>query len=287
MIKIDFSRVIPPRFGAYLLGIVPGLFFESSIAIGNPHFAVSALSRVRDIYPFGPYALLAAFLTSCLLVGQGFIIMAWFADVLIAYAFALWRYAIRITFGSQWLYRCFARLQGIPPKQNGFIRLLSRVIFWARMSGFSSEARPVLKCLHVAVERLLKVRYGIDRSRESLGARWDDSEWGVWYSALGKPLRNFQEASIVSRTFLGCGLAGLTALYALPALRGRYFIALCATFTFGGCFSSVDLLLWRIKPVRRGIARLKSVLLELSEAGVVTERRQVDSVNAAIDADEE
>src|SRR6202030_3252468 len=98
MIKIDLSKVIPPRLGAYLLGIVPGMFFESSIAIGNPHFAASVLSRVRDIYPFGPYALLAAFLASCLLIGQGFIIMAWFADLLIASVFALWRYAIRITF---------------------------------------------------------------------------------------------------------------------------------------------------------------------------------------------
>jgi hypothetical protein len=132
---------------------------------------------------------------------------------------------------------------------------------------------------------LLKVRYGIDRTAASLSPRWDDSEWGVWYSALGKPLRDFQEASIVSRTFLGCGLAGLTALYALPALRGRYFIALCATFTLGGCFSSVDLLLWRVRPVRRGVARLKSVLLELSEASAIAERRKGDSASIGIDAD--
>ena len=284
MIKIDLSKAIPPRLVTYLLGIIPGVFFETSIAIGNPHFAASVISRVREICPFGPYALLALFLASGLLIGQGFILGAWIADLLIASVFVLWRYAIRITFGSQWLYHRFAKLQFIPPKQTTFIRWLGRVILWAR-GGFSSEARPVLKCLHLAVQRLLKVRYGIDRTRIH-GGQWDDSEWRVWYSALGKPLKGLQEASMVSRTFLGCGLAGLTALYASPALRGRYFIALCFIFTFAGCFTSVDLLQWKVNPVRRGMERLQSVLLELSEASAITERRDDDS-SLGIDADEE
>jgi hypothetical protein len=224
MIKIDLSKAISPRLGVYLLGIVPGLFFESSIAIANTHFAASAISRVREVYPFGSYALLALFLASGLLIGQVFITMGWITELPIISTFALWRYAIRITFGSQWLYRLFAKLQGIPPKRNIFIRLLSRVIFWARGRGFSSEARPVLRCLHVAVQRLLKVRYGIDKI---YSGQFDEGELGVWYSVLGKPVKGFQEAIMVMRTFLGCGLAGLTALYASPALRGG-ISSLCA-----------------------------------------------------------
>jgi hypothetical protein len=218
------------------------------------------------------------------LIGQGFIITAWIADLLIASAFALWRYAIRITLGSQWLYRYFAKLQGIPPKQNLLIRLLNRVIFRARRREFSSAARPVLKCLHVAVRRLLKVHYGIDSS--DVG-QWDDSEWGTWNSVLGKPLKGLREAAMASRTFLGCGLAGLTALYASPSLRGRYFIALCVIFTFAGCFLSVDLLRWRTNPVRRSTVRLQSVLLELSEASTITDRGNGDSGAAGINPDEE
>ena len=284
MIKIDLARTIPPRLAAYLIGIVPGVFFESSIAIGNTHLATSAISRVREIYPFGPYALLALFLASGLLIGQGFIITAWIADLLIAFVFALWRYSIRVTLGSQWLYRYFAKLQGIPPKQNLLLRSLSRLIFRARGREFSSAARPVLKCLHVAVRRLLKVRYGIDSS--DVG-QWDDSEWGTWYSVLGKRLKEFQEAGMASRTFLGCGLAGLTALYASPPLRGRYFIALCLIFTFAGCFLSVNLLRWRTNPVRRSTVRLQSVLLELSEASTISDRRNSDSGAAGINPDEE
>jgi hypothetical protein len=125
---------------------------------------------------------------------------------------------------------------------------------------------------------LLRARYGIDRR---FCGQWDDGEWGVWYSALGKPLKEFKEASMSSRTFLGCGLAGLTALYASPPLRGRYFVALCLIFTFVGCFASVDLAWWKFDPVRRSMARLRSVLLELSEASTVTEKPNSDSGKAS------
>jgi hypothetical protein len=284
MIKVDLSKAIPPRLVTYLLGIVSGVFFESSIAIGNPLFAASVVSRVREIYPFGPYALLALFIASGLLIGQGFFLAAWIVDIVIAFVFVLWRYAIRVTLGSEWLYRSFVKLQGNPPKQNSFVRLLNRLILWARRRGFSIKARPVLKCLHLAVRRLLKVRYGIDGNH---GLQLDDSEWGVWYSVLGKPMKRFQEAAMASRTFLACGLAGLTALYASPALRGRYFIALSLIFTFAGCFGSVELLRWRIDPAKSGTARLQSVLLELREATDVTEKQDSDSIAVPIEADAE
>jgi hypothetical protein len=287
MIKIDLSKVVPLRFVTYLLGIVPGLFFESSIAIGNPHFAASVISRVRDIYPFGSYALLAFFLASGLLIGQGFILMAWMVDLLIASVFMLVRYVIRITFGSPWLYSRLAKLQGSPPKpkQNSFIRALNRVVNRAwRSREFSSEARPVMRCLGVATDRLLKVRYGINARKE----RWEDGEWGVWYWVLGKPPSELQEAAIVLRTFLSCGLAGLTALYAVPALRERYFTALCLIFAFAGGFGSVDMTRWRVNPVRRAVTRLRSVLAELSEGGASSEKRRGgDSAPGELEADNE
>jgi len=284
MIKIDVSKAIPPRLGTYLLGIIPGVFFETSIAIGNPYFAASVIARVHEIYPFGPYTLLALFLASSLLIGQGFFLLAWIADLLITTIFVLWRYAIRVTFGSQWIYRFFGKLQGNPPKQNRFIRLLSRLIFWARRREFSLKARPVLKCLHIAVRRLLKVRYGVETTHH---LQSDDSEWGVWYSVLGEPLKRFQEGYMASRTALGCGFAGLTALYALPALRGKYFIALSLVFTFAGCFGIVDLLRWRIDPVKSTTARLLSVLLELRQATDVSERQDSNSMPVAMEADGE
>jgi hypothetical protein len=263
MIKIDLSKAIPSRLGTYLLAAIPGALFESCIAVGDTHLAASVIARVQEIYPFGPYALLVLFLASALFIGQGFILAAWVADLLMAFGFKLWRYAIRNTLGSLWLYRSFGKLQGIPPKRNIFIRSLSRIIFWARGRDFSFESRPALKCLRVATERLLNARYGIETSWDA--PQWDGSEWSVWYSTLGKPLKGFKEASLAGRTSLACGLAGFTALYVSPALRGRYSIAWCALLTFAGCFISVDLARWTSNPVRWTAARLKSIMLELSE----------------------
>jgi hypothetical protein len=267
MLKIDISKVISPRFGTYLFGIVPGLYFESSIALGQPHFAISLISRVREIYPFGPFALLGVFLASALFIGQGFFLLAWIVELLIVSVFAVWRYAIKMTLGSDWLYRCFGKLQGMPPKQNLLIRALGKAMFWGRRHNFSFEARPILKCLYIATKQLLKTQHGIDRT-----FRRDESEWGVWYIVLGKPLKDFGEASMVAKTFLATGLAGLTALYALPSLRVRYFLALSLVFTLAGLFTAVNLALWRFNPAKLSLARLRSVLLGLSEPRTMTEK---------------
>jgi hypothetical protein len=270
MIKVDLTRVVSPRFGLYLLGLIPGVFFESSIAIGNSHFVASVMGRLRDIYPFGPYALLLLFLASSLFIGSGFFLTAWIVQLIIPLGFKLWRYGIRGTFGSQWMYRWFGRLQGIPPKRNILIRSLSKLIFWARGRELFTDARPVLKCLHTATKQLLQQRYGIEMTRH---LQLDNSEWQVWPSVIGKPVKSFQEAIVGARTFLGCGLAGFAALHAAPALRERYFVALCSVFAVTGLFVSFNLAFWTFDPVRRNIARLRSVLLELSET---TEKRNAE-----------
>ena len=121
MIKIDVSRAIPPRLGTYLLGIIPGMFFEVSVAIGDPHLAASVVSRVREIYPFGPYALIVLFLASCLLAGRVFR-RCWISDLLIAPHLRCGdtQYGGRLGLMA---FRRFAKLRGIPPEQNTFIHL--------------------------------------------------------------------------------------------------------------------------------------------------------------------
>jgi len=284
MIKLDLTRVFPPRLGGYFLALIPGMFFESSIAIGNPHFAESVISRAREIYTFGPYALLFLFLASSLFIGEGFFLIAWIAYLLINFTFVLWRFVIRITFGSQWLYRYFGKLQGMPPKQTVFIRSLSKLIFRARQRQFSIKARPVLICLHIATKQLLKKRYGIEMP-------WQFSEqggdWGVWYSALNEPPTWLAEPRMASRTLLALGLSGFTALYALPVLRAWYFIVLCSLFAFAGLFATFDLALWSQNAVSRSMANLRSILIQLS---ATTEPQRTESegeASAAIQASED
>lgn len=102
MIKVDLSKATSPRLGLYLLGLIPGVFFEASIAIGNPHFATSVMSRLHEIYSFGSYALLFLFLASGLVIGSAFFSMAWIVERLIFSAFGVSRYLVRMTFGFDW-----------------------------------------------------------------------------------------------------------------------------------------------------------------------------------------
>jgi hypothetical protein len=43
--KIDVSNIIPKRLGAYLLGLIPGMVFELTVAVGDPMIAPTTVLR--------------------------------------------------------------------------------------------------------------------------------------------------------------------------------------------------------------------------------------------------
>ena len=247
MIKIDASNVIPKRLGTYLLGIIPGLVFELSIAYANPLLAREVIDRVRQIYPFQGYALLSIFVVSSLIVGQTFYLLAWFADWLIDFLYRALRYLIlRMTLGSDWLYKAVGRLQGMPPKRN--VRHLWRIIMWARRRKIPFEIRPVLKCQRMAATELLKRKYGVTPSKGQW--EWVDQEWQAWLAVLGKAPVGFRETFLTMRVFLGCGLAELAAMYTVLGLRNRYFVVMTGVVLAAGCFQSLSLARRRGEPIR-------------------------------------
>ncbi len=232
MIKIDASNVIPKRLGTYLLGSIPGLVFELSVAYADPLLAHQMIERARQVYLFQGYALLVLFLVSCLIVGQTFFLLAWFFDWFIDFLYRVQRYSLlHLTLGSDWLYKAVGRLQGIPPKRN--VRHLWRIVMWARMKKVPFETRPVLKCQRMAATRLLKRKYGVTPSK----GQWDwvDQEWQAWLAVLGKAPTGFREAFLTMRTFLGTGFAELVAMYVEPALRNWYFGTMTGTLLLAGC----------------------------------------------------
>lgn len=262
MIKIDASNVIPKRLGTYLLGIIPGLVFELSVAYADPPLAHQMIDRTRQVYAFQGYALLVVFLVSCLIVGQTFFLLAWFSDWLIDFLYRAQRYLIlHLTIGSDWLYRAAGRFQGMPPKRN--IRYLWRIIMWARMNKAPFEIRPVLKCQRVAATRLLKRKYGVTPSKGQW--EWVHQEWQAWLAVLGKTPAGFREAFLSMRAFLGSGLAELAAMYIEPTLRNRYFVAMTGTLLVAGCFQSLSLTKRRREPMRFSLMRLLMLMEELAE----------------------
>lgn len=271
MIKIDASNVIPKRLGTYLLGIIPGLVFELSIAFANPLPAHEVIDRVRQVYPFQGYALLSIFVVSSLIVGQTFYVLAWFADWLIDFLYRTQRYLIlHMTLGSDWLYKAVGRLQGMPPKRN--VRHLWRIIMWARKKKIPFEIRPVLKCQRMAATELLKRKYGVTPSK----GQWEsvDQEWQAWLAVLGKAPVGFRETFLTTRVFLGCGLAELAAMYIVLGLRNRYFFVMTGVLLAAGCFQSLSLARRRGEPIRSSLTRLLLVMEELGETSTASSKKE-------------
>jgi len=264
MIKVDLSKAFSPRLVIYLVSVIPGLFFEASVAIGSPETARSIISDVGKVFLFPPYALLICFIASAFVIGHVFLLLAWFTELLLSAAYWAWRTAIRITFGSNTFYKWLAKIRQPPAKRGFFVRLYSRAVFAARMPRRFERAQPVIKCLCLASEELLKRRYGID-VMDSLSHNRE--EWYVWFSVLGKPLKSVTEGMTMMRTSLGCGLAGYLALPFAPNLRTWYFLGACSVFAAAGLYMTWNQLRWKTDPVNLNFLRLQSVLLDLAEVG--------------------
>jgi len=263
MIRIDVSKVIPRRLGTYLLGAIPGAVFELTVAFGDPKMASLMIERVKVVYPFPPYGLLLLFATSCLIVGQTFFMLAWFADWGTEFLYRAQRYLIlHMTLGSNWLYRTVGRLQGMPPK--AYIRHIWRPIMWARSKKVPFEIRPVLKCQRMAATQVLQRKYGVTPSQ----GQWDwvDQEWQAWLAVLGKTPAGLREAFLTMRTFLACGLAELAALFIAPALRNQFFATMTGVLLAAGCFQSISFARRRGEPVRASFIRLVTLMEELAKA---------------------
>jgi hypothetical protein len=267
MIKVDLSKGFSPRLIIYLVSLIPGLFFEASVAIGAPEIARSTIADIKQVFPFPPYAILSCFIASGFVLGHVFMLLAWFVEVLLSAAYWAWQFGIRITFGSHTFYKWLAKMQQPPNKRGFLVRLFSWAVFAARMPKQYERARSVMKCLSLASKELLKKRYGID-VMDSLSPNGE--EWHVWYSVLGKPPKSVAEGITMMRTSLGCGLAGFLALPFAPSLRTWYFLGVCCVFTATGLYMTWSYFRWRTDPVKLNHLRLQSVLLELAEVGGAT-----------------
>lgn len=271
------SKMSTPRALIYLLALFPGLFFLSSVAVGNPQLARTTIEGIKGIYPFASYALVVIFVGTGFVFGQGLVLSAWLAELVIFSAVRLPRIAYRGLFGSNWLYKWFAKRQGTPPSTNRAVRALGKMIFLARsVPTDSTDAKAVRFCLAAATESLLKSKYGIGAQRAS-GP--NGGEWQVWYSVMGKPLRSLVETRNVARITLACGLAGFLAMLIEPRLIDRYYIGLISVFTFCGFWTPCWIFFQVRNPIRADVLRLQAVLTELEGFSSSADKAEPRKVN--------
>jgi hypothetical protein len=139
-----------------------------------------------------------------------------------------------------------------------------RIIMWARQKRFAFQIRPVLRCQHMAARQILIRKYGVTPMNGTLGG--DEAEqWQAWLTVLGKTPVGLREAFLVTRTFLSCGLAEITALFLEPTLRNSYFIAISGVLLTAGFFQSVSLIRRQREPLRQSLTHLRFLMEELAE----------------------
>lgn len=263
MISIDLSKAPSLRILLYLLALLPGVFFLSSVAFAAPQLAKVAIENIKGVYPFAPYALFLIFLGMGFVVGQAFIVLSWLTETILFALYRLPRASFRNVFGGNALYRWFGKHQGMPPRRDFATRAIGKLIFLARGTQVdSSDAQAMRWCLMAATEKLLERRYGIGKQRASGG---NGGEWYIWASNLGKPQKFLVESRNAGRVMLACGLAGFMALFLAPRLVERYYISLCSLFAFSGLWTAGWFFFAQRNPVRRDALQLRSVLLELQD----------------------
>src|SRR5208282_893094 len=163
----------------YLTALIPGLFFEVSILLGNPELVGIHLAKTQHAIPLSPYLQLVIALFLAFIIGTAFMLFVGFIQLLLCYLhrpllimkeeFTRWALLPLLN----WLARFhfFARRQR-------FYRLRNRVA--ARAADPERPERVATKAWHRLARKLLQQRYGL----ELLDL---DEEWELFFWSIGTP----------------------------------------------------------------------------------------------------
>jgi hypothetical protein len=240
MVNIDLSKVLPSRAHEYLVGLVPGLFFVLSLAIGNPDLIARLAANSARSLTLGPFVMLGATLFLAFVIGNGFILVV----SLIQYLFGfLYQFKLLV-------YRLFCKwpLQQItrwlltkPRWQRPWLgHFNTRVVITAAV-GFQ-DWRRFTRCWFVLARRLLRVRYGMEPRDLK------DGDWEVLYRTLGTVKPEEIRGSSMMIACHATGWAGLVATQIAPFLRNKYYIGFDLFLIFNGLLHDYYVAKIRVDP---------------------------------------
>jgi hypothetical protein len=204
----------------YLLGLIPGMFFEISALSIEP----GALRTPASLAGLGYWTTVGVALFIAFIIGSAAMLWVWLIQVCIGYL-----YRLRKVLWIKLLSRVF-RSRKFPPRPNWITsnRWLNRAFQTATFPHGLSE---VQRAWHRAARQLLQEHYGINPPDIQT-----QTDWGVWYSVLG-PFRFPELQGTAFMTALhATGWCGLGAVHVVPALCSRdYFGAIPISNRLRGC----------------------------------------------------
>lgn len=254
MLNVDVSKAIPRSTLAYLTALIPGLFFEVSILLGNPELVSDHLTKTQHAIPLSPYLQLAVALFLAFIVGNAFMLFVAVIQYLLCFFHAL-RLMLREEF-ARWpllpLLNWLAKFRFFAGRAS-FHGLRARIAH--RAADPDKPARLATRAWHRLARKLLQDRYGIDLSAV-------EEEWEFLFWSLGTPTDVEWRGHLLMIASEATGWCGLVASLLAPALRNRYYLALCALLILTGLHNDYFVAGRRTDPVSLAMGRTRALLRE-------------------------
>jgi hypothetical protein len=254
VLNLDLSKALPRPTLSPLISLLPGVFFEISILAGNPQLSNCLIEKTLYYIPLKPYVQLAIALFAAFIIGIAAILLVGLIQLAFYYV-----HVARLILEEE-----LARWPGIPLLQwagrSNFIRARPQYYrLWTatalRAQGDGNRARYIYRAWDKLAHKLLKERYGIDT--DDLEEEWEHLFWSVgmltdveWRGPL---------LLIALEATAWCGVAAITLA---PALRNKYYLAICLIFFLQGLMNDYYSAKRRADPVASAIGRIRALLRE-------------------------
>ncbi|MGC0779024.1 MAG: hypothetical protein WCD68_17625, partial [Candidatus Acidiferrum sp.] len=226
MLNLDVSKAVPRTALVYLTALIPGLFFEVSILLGNPELVGNHLAKTQHAIPLSPYLELAIALFLAFILGNAFMLFVGLIQLLMCYMHRLrlvlkeelTRWALLPLLNRLFRFRFFASRQRFNLLRN---RVAKRVADPERPERVATQA------WHRLAGKILQQRYGLD-------LRDLTEEWEFLFWSIGTPTDVEWRGHLLMIASEATGWCGLVATLLAPALGNRYYLALCLLFILLG-----------------------------------------------------
>lgn len=258
VIHVDLSKLVPRRAYGLVAGLVPGVFFEASVLLGNPNLMRSYVNHARLDVGLGYYSCLILALALAWIIGSAFLLFVSLGQWLLAGLYTLrskmWREACRRALIPYLTRRL--RSQKVTFRR-GVVRLLQ---YAGDKLTPPFRLRELYRASDAAVTALLKKHYGIDR-------QISHRDWQVWYTLFGRPTSQDMRGDLPMLALHATGWSGVAAAFVVaPALKNPDFLVFSFFLILCGLIHDWFVAARRANPVLNAIVRARAILAELRDA---------------------
>ena len=256
MVNLDLSKMVPRGSLIWISAFIPGLFFEISIALGNPQLMTSHLATTQNLIRLSPYLQLAVALFLAFIIGLASMLAVSFIQHALTYL-----HSLRLILMPE------LRTLVLLPLLNQLVKLR----FFASRGRFhdfrnrvsndaaepAQEALSTSKALQKLASKLFRDRYGVELQHAEEQREWQSLLWSV-----GSLTEVEWRGPLLMIASEATGWCGLVATMLAPALRNRYYIALSLIFLLTGLHNDYYVAGRRRDPVALASFKARAILRE-------------------------